>query len=134
MAAGLVGLCRAGGALLASKNGAISAGMGTAQRGVAMAAHGQKDAASRQSAHSLPPHPAQPPTGCLSQRPSLPEWRGCVPERARQQDLLEKGVLRFDGHSMRFASNLAASYAAEQLRAKLPKGVADAHKGLRRPG
>ena len=63
-----------------------------------------------------------------------PEWRGCVPERERQRELLSKGVLRFDGHSVRFASNLAASYAAEQLRGKLAKNVADAHKGLRRPG
>ncbi|KAI7837154.1 hypothetical protein COHA_009030 [Chlorella ohadii] len=65
---------------------------------------------------------------------SAAEWRGCVPDRERQRELLSKGVLRFDGHSVRFASNLAASYAAEQLRAKLAKSVADVHKGLRRPG
>ncbi|PRW33927.1 hypothetical protein C2E21_7422 [Chlorella sorokiniana] len=65
---------------------------------------------------------------------SAAEWRGCVPERQRQRELLSKGVLRFDGHSVRFASNLAACYAAEQLRGKLPRSVADAHKGLRRPG
>ena len=66
--------------------------------------------------------------------PYHPEWRGCVPERERQRELLSKGVLRFDGHSVRFASNLAASYAAEQLRDKLAKSVADSHKGLRRQG
>ena len=57
-----------------------------------------------------------------------------MPDRERQKELLSKGVLRFDGHSVRFASNLAAAYAAEQLKSKLPRSVAEAHKGLCRPG
>lgn len=56
-----------------------------------------------------------------------------MPERDRQLALLSKGVLRFDGRCVRFASNLAATYAAEQLRSRLPPAVAEQHPRLQRP-
>ncbi len=62
------------------------------------------------------------------------EWRECVPDRDQQRTLLGKGVLRFDSRSLRFSSNLAAMYAAEQLRSRLPPSVQEQHKQLKRPG
>lgn len=68
-------------------------------------------------------------SGCAH---SPAEWRGCVPEREQQRALLSKGVLTFDGDRLRFASNLAATYAAEQLQHNLPAAVVDQHPQLRR--
>jgi hypothetical protein len=56
-----------------------------------------------------------------------------VPDREQQQVLLGKGVLRFDGRHVRFSSNLAAAYAAEQLRSRLPLSLQDKLKHVQRP-
>lgn len=57
-----------------------------------------------------------------------------MPDRDQQKALLGRGVLRFDGARLCFASQLAARYAAEQLRGRLPPSVQQQHKGLRAPG
>jgi hypothetical protein len=50
-----------------------------------------------------------------------------VPLHEDQKALLGKGVLQFDGRKVTFASNLAAAYAAEQLRTRLPQSVVQRH-------
>ena len=62
------------------------------------------------------------------------EWRAHVPSREQQLALLSRGVIRFDGRQLRFASRLAAAYAAEVLAGRLPPAVADRHRGLHAPG
>lgn len=58
------------------------------------------------------------------------DWRGFVPDRRQQLELLGKGVLRSDGRRITWASSLAAAYAAEQLSARLPRAVAEQHPRL----
>jgi hypothetical protein len=60
------------------------------------------------------------------------EWRGSVPEREHQRVLLGRGVFNFDGRQLRFASSLAAAYAAEQLPSRLPQAVLEQHKQLKK--
>ena len=62
------------------------------------------------------------------------EWRGSVPKREHQRALLGRGVFNFDGRQLRFASNLAAAYAAEQLPSRLPQAVLEQHKQLKQAG
>jgi len=130
-------------ALLRSKNGTISAaGMWGRQAG----GHVGKHRSGMPSSWALVgPKPSTSPTKAAPHRQSAlrplvltsnraAEWRECVPEREQQRALLSKGVLRFDGRQLTFASHLAATYAGEALRARLPHSVAEQHKQLKAPG
>ncbi|KAL4435182.1 hypothetical protein ABPG77_001864 [Micractinium sp. CCAP 211/92] len=59
---------------------------------------------------------------------SAADFRERVPDREHQLALLGRGVLSFDGRRLEFASSLAATYAAEVLRSRLPRSVAEQHK------
>lgn len=53
-----------------------------------------------------------------SQALSAAEWRERVPDAGRREQLLDSGILNFDGQRVVFASRLARLYAEEVLQAK----------------